>query len=237
MMGLRTFVKKVLFRFRGLFKIGKKFYVFGDSHTEVFTYINSIKKEEFFKIVRVEGATALGMVNPNSKTNALEIFNLEIAKIPKRSRLIFLLGEVDVGFLLWYRSIKMNCDIRIEMEKSISNYIAFLLKLKLAGFRRVYVMSPSPPCILDDFIQIQNNKLRREIEISLVERIRLATDYNRTLKERVTALGFGFLDVLPSMIDDQTKEVKSEFLRLDKKDHHLESSTYAKLVLEKINLL
>ena len=46
----------------------------GDSHTRVFDYCNSRQNEFVFDVCVVSGATAQGAVNPNSKTDALNIF-------------------------------------------------------------------------------------------------------------------------------------------------------------------
>lgn len=236
-MSIVSFLKRIHSKFKKAIRKRKFFYVFGDSHTEVFSYINLTRKEELFKIVRVDGATALGMVHPKSKTNALELFMREINGLHKKSRLIFLLGEVDLGFLLWYRNIKLNLDVSHEMEISISNYITFLSKLKQRGFKNIYVMSPSPPCISDDFIETQMNLLRREIKINQVERVKLAKVYNETLKTKVLELRMGFIDLFPMLIDEQAHVVKKEYIKDDKNDHHLESSTYSQLVFDQIDQL
>jgi len=51
-----------------------KILVLGDSHSEIFNYCNKKQKNIFFDVIIVSGATAQGSVNPNSNTNALEIF-------------------------------------------------------------------------------------------------------------------------------------------------------------------
>ena len=87
---------------------GRRYFVFGDSHTEVFQHIhsNSLIPYCTFKVIMVGGATAQGMRNPNSKTNALNVFRQELNSVHPKSKLIFLLGEVDTGFVIWYRAKK-----------------------------------------------------------------------------------------------------------------------------------
>jgi hypothetical protein len=51
-----------------------KILVLGDSHSEVFNYCNTKQQNIFFEVVIVGGATSQGSVNPNSNTNALNIF-------------------------------------------------------------------------------------------------------------------------------------------------------------------
>ena len=48
-----------------------KILVLGDSHSEIFNYCNNKQQDIIFEAHIVGGATAQGMVNPNSNTNAL----------------------------------------------------------------------------------------------------------------------------------------------------------------------
>ena len=72
----------------------KNIIVCGDSHTGVFRFMNNKQKNIHFDVCEVGGATAQGMVNPNSKTNALPIFINKIKK-KKADKIIIMLGEVD----------------------------------------------------------------------------------------------------------------------------------------------
>jgi hypothetical protein len=75
----------------------------GDSHASVFHWI---KKHDMLlnyciqRIVIVPGATAQGMVNPNTKTNALRIFHESLNEFPHNLTVTLLLGEVDTGFVV-----------------------------------------------------------------------------------------------------------------------------------------
>ena len=82
--------------------------VLGDSHSNVF---NLSKKD--FLVEFIGGATAQGSVNPNSKTNSLNIFTekLKTLDLSKISNVIIMLGEVDCGFVIWYRHKKHNISI------------------------------------------------------------------------------------------------------------------------------
>jgi hypothetical protein len=56
-----------------------------------------------FDVCIVGGATAQGAVNPNSKTDALAIFQKKI-KYTNADNILIMLGEVDCGYLIWVRS-------------------------------------------------------------------------------------------------------------------------------------
>jgi hypothetical protein len=58
----------------------KNILVLGDSQAKVFSYCNKKTNKTIFDVVQVGGATAIGSVNPNSKTNALNIFTGKLKK-------------------------------------------------------------------------------------------------------------------------------------------------------------
>ena len=52
----------------------------------------------------VPGATAAGMRNPNSMTDALSRFRASLAWTGPRTLHVIQLGEVDCGFVIWLRA-------------------------------------------------------------------------------------------------------------------------------------
>jgi len=61
-----------------------KILVLGDSHVAVFNYCNNKQQNIFFEVVIVGSAIAQGSVNPNSNTNALNIFKEKDIKYSER---------------------------------------------------------------------------------------------------------------------------------------------------------
>ncbi len=86
----------------------EKIYVLGDSHVLVFKhpYFKLNFPFKNFEICSVMGATASGLYNPQSKTQAYPIFKEKIRSISKGKKIIIMLGEVDTGFIIWYRANK-----------------------------------------------------------------------------------------------------------------------------------
>ena len=226
---MKDFIKRVKY-----FISPCEYYVFGDSHTAIFHHLNNLQGKKIFHVTRVDGATALGMVNPNSKTNALPAFMKIISLLPKKSKLIFLLGEVDAGFLLWHRSQQFSTNVHAEVNKSIENYLLFLKKLQTAGFSDIIVLSPSPPCVLDEFKEKQKIELRRNIAAGINERTHLAIEYNNLLKNKVEHAKIVFVDLYDSLIDENTGIIKSKYLNNDRTEHHLDSSAFGNLIFERL---
>ncbi len=71
----------------------------------------------------VSGATAVGLRNPNlSQTNALAQFREKLATVTPPVAVVIQLGEVDCGFVIWYRARKYAESIQMQMQQSIDAY-------------------------------------------------------------------------------------------------------------------
>lgn len=210
----------------------KRKYVFGDSHTEVFTYLNSkIKHKFYYDITWVGGATAVGMRNPNSKTNSLKIFKDKIETIEdKNAGLVFQLGEVDTGFVIWYRAQKYNEPTNTQLEQSVDAYFEFIDYVIGKGFENLTVVSAPLPTILDnqDWGEIAN--LRKEVSASQLERTLLTLDYNNRLQRNCNERGLEFLNCDDYLLDSDSGLIKSVFRNKDKNNHHLDIKAYSEVI-------
>ncbi len=155
--------------------------ILGDSHTPIFNH--ELFKEKFpdlfFNIHTVVGATASGLENPNSKTKAYPIFREAIKKSTAK-QVIVMLGEVDTGFVIWYRAQKYQESVASMMDKAIESYSRFLLELAMR-FEVVCISTPLPT-IQDgnDWGDIAN--ARRDVTALLVERTALTLEFNRIMQ-------------------------------------------------------
>lgn len=212
----------------------RKVYVFGDSHVEVFEYLNEKKLTRIdYVITKVPGATASGLANPNSVTKALETFERGLNEIPKNSKIIFLLGEVDTGFLIWYMAEKKNLPVKELMENSINNYVKFLIDCKCKGYKNLYIMSAPLPTIKDNqnFGEIANK--RKEVKATQIQRTNLTIEYNNKLKASVEQIGCSFISFDNYLIAPQNNLIDSIYLNDDPTDHHLNKKTYSDIVIKR----
>tara|TARA_R100001132_G_C3255451_1_gene81174 strand:+ start:293 stop:1003 length:711 start_codon:yes stop_codon:yes gene_type:complete len=215
----------------------KTYYVFGDSHCEVFEHISDEKllKGVEFKVNWIGGATAQGMRNPNSKTNALSIFSEDIKNINRNADLFFQLGEVDTGFVIWYRSMKYNEPVNKQLNDSVRHYFEFLNEVSDLGFENITIISAPLPTIKDnqDWGEIAN--LRKEIKATQVERTELTIAYNNLLKEEAEKNGYKFIDTDIYLFNENTGIIREEFLNKDKNNHHLDLEAYTQVLLKAFN--
>ena len=212
-------------------------YVFGDSHTEVFEHMN--KKNPFYKfrfqVTKVGGATAQGMRNPNSKTNALQIFLEKTNQIKsKKSPIFLLLGEVDTGFVIWYRAQKYNESVESQLLGSIEAYFEFIEQLRAKGFNNITVFSAGLPTIEDGQTWGEIANARREITATKKERTELTLRYNNMLKEECRKRGVQYIGYDNDLMDPKTGMVLDRYKNTDPNNHHLDVDLYADLIFSKL---
>jgi hypothetical protein len=208
----------------------------GDSHSEVFRYIEQrrLVPRARFDVYSVGGATAQGAVNPNSKTDALRLFSARLEKARPWQRLLFQLGEVDCGFVIWYRAKKYNQSVELQLENSLGRYLEFLVLVRTRGFLQMTVLSAPLPTIGDGQTWGKVADARKEITVPQRERTQLTLVYNERLRMACLESGFGFLDVTTGQLDPETGVIKPAFLNPDPLDHHLDSARYADLVSSRV---
>jgi hypothetical protein len=204
---------------------------FGDSHTAVFRQVARERDlpRTWLDAVPVRGATALGLVNPNSKTRALPVFREVIDKLPLDRPLLFMLGEVDCGFLIWYRAQHKAVSVDGEFETSFRNYTTFLEGLLQEGRKRLVVVTVPPPTIREGQQGAVANA-RREVSASLHDRTELTRAYNARLRTWATANKCQFLDYEDELIDPATGLVREDLRDADESNHHLDVHKHARIV-------
>lgn len=214
------------------YRISKKYYVFGDSHTEVFEYMSKMRMIPFkyFYVNKIGGATAQGMRNPNSRTNAMEIFLEEIQKLNKKSKLIFLIGEVDTGFVIWYRANKYNENIQIQLNQSVEHYFQFIDNVISLGYKKIIIMSAPLPTIEDNQNWGEVANARKDIKASKRERTVLTLEYNALIKEKSFERNLVFLNTDDYLLDTKTNVIKEKFKNKDPNNHHLDVVQYSRIV-------
>ncbi|MDP3876625.1 MAG: SGNH/GDSL hydrolase family protein [Methylobacter sp.] len=202
--------------------------VLGDSHSPVFNH--PLFQEKFpnmhFNVVTVIGATASGLENPNSTTQAYPIFRAAL-KNTAAKHIIVMLGEVDTGFVIWYRAQKYQDSVAAMLNKAITSYSRFLAEINSA-FEVICISAPLPT-IQDgnDWGDIAN--ARREVTASQVERTALTLDFNRLMQTFCAQNDIRYL-MLDSVSLGEHGIVKAELLNHNRNDHHYDQAQYSRLL-------
>ena len=227
-------------KIRALFVI-RKIHFIGDSHTEVF-WSMEFSPWYFWKLTPkikvVHGATATGLANPNSKTQALTIFENHLKeKVNKDDYVVFQLGEVDCGFAIWYRSEKHGLSVQKQTKLAIDNYSSLIKKSSSINGKKTIICSAVLPTLHDgnDYGEVAN--LRKKIKATIKERTQLTLDFNRALKQLAKENRLGFIDLDQSLLNKKTGVIHSKFLHKDCTNHHLNPSKLAKIISKELNFI
>lgn len=206
----------------------KKILVIGDSHTKCYfknKEMRNVQSDFHFDVHYVSGATAQGAVNPTSKTKALSIFKKRLNKINTNNYdyIAIMLGEVDCGFVIWYRSEKYSISVEEQLNLSVNNLFEFIRNEVLLKFKpkQVIVMGSVLPTIKDDQDWGEVCHLRSSVKATQLKRTELTFRYNSMLEKLSNEYEYNYVDITNETLDKNTNLVGDEFLHEDKGNHHL----------------
>jgi hypothetical protein len=204
--------------------------VIGDSHTGVFrgAAIRAHFPLTAFKVVSVVGATASGLQNPNSKTQALPTFMDCIERTPEAQKVIILLGEVDAGFVIWYRAQKYGTSVEEMLEKALFSYQEFLLKF--SDQRQLICMSAPLPTIKDGQAWGKVANLRKAVKATQEARTQLTLKFNQRMKAFCQEHEIEYLDFDQASLGADGI-VEHRLLNKHPTDHHYDYDAYRKMIL------
>ncbi len=120
-----------------------------------------------------------GLVNPNATTQAMPRY-IEALASTKADTVIVMLGEVDTGFVIWYRSQKYNTPVSDMLQRALDNYKIFISDI--AKTFKVICISAPLPTIRDgaDWGAVAN--LRKEVKATQAERTELTLTFNKYME-------------------------------------------------------
>lgn len=203
--------------------------VLGDSHADVFEEdaMKSSFPGRFFHVVAVRGATVSGLENPNSKTQAYPTLMAQ-ARRSKARVAIVLLGEVDTGFVIWYRAEKHGAPVARMLDKALRNYQKFLLEL-VPRFRVICISTPLPT-IRDgqDWGEVAN--IRKNVQTTQAERTRLTLEFNRRMRDFCKKNGIDHLSLDERSLGPDGL-VSPHLLNPDPRNHHYAKDVYAEMMV------
>lgn len=202
----------------------KSILVLGDSHTRVFQHINKkrLMPDIKFDCLTINGVTAQGICNPNSKTNANTDFKKKLSE-KKHDEVMIMVGEVDCGFTMWYRKDKYNTSIKEQLDNAVSKLFEFIdneIRTKYDA-KQITVIGANLPTLFDHITPQQ--KVRREFNGhgTLKERTKLTLMYNDSLKNESIKRRYKYIDIVKETMNQATQVVDKQYLRPNERDHHL----------------
>lgn len=203
--------------------------VLGDSHAAVFGHPLLRRKlwRNYLNVVSVGAATASGLENPNSKTQAFQKFDRAL-ETTRAEKVVVMLGEVDTGFVIWYRAAKYGVPVGDALAKTLATYQQFLQQIKARGLLPICVSTPLPT-IQDgnDWGEIANQ--RKSVSATQRERTELTLRFNREMEQFCVAEGITYLNLDNTSLGADGL-VKAGLLNKNALDHHYDRHVFAELL-------
>jgi len=216
---------------------GKHLIALGDSHLEVLEFAAelNILNIETSNFSIVPGATVIGLRNPNSLTDAINIFKSKLISQPLNSYILIQLGEVDCGFVMWWRAKKYSESIENQFKESIKAYSSFVNYLLKFGFHKICITGASLPTIRDGLDMGEVANKRSEINISIKDRTDLTMRYNFALERLAGSLDLHYFDITNAILDRSKNTVHEFYRNTDIFDHHLDKAKTVGIWASKCN--
>lgn len=210
-------------------RVCKEVLVLGDSHAAIFGHkkIRLRLWRYHFNVVSVGGATASGLENPNSKTQAFQKFDRALAAT-RAEKVIVMLGEVDTGFVIWYRADKYDISVQDAFEKTLHTYRQFLRSIKARGLSPICVSTPLPTIQDDnDWGEIANE--RKAVSASQRQRTELTLAFNREMEAFCQAENIAYINLDGASLGANGL-VNEKLLNSNPSDHHYEKRVFATML-------
>jgi len=201
--------------------------VLGDSHVRVFEhwwFLWQLPRTRF-DIVYVPGATAGGIGNRHSVSNAYNVFVQALQK-STFDLVMVNLGEVDTAYTLWKKVMRDGGDVQAMTDRSIRSYCGFLEET--SGSYPLVVIAACLPTLADhaspgDAVA----KTREAIQVSQQERTRLALYFNQAVARFCEERHIPFLDGDAIALGEDGL-LREDWINHDHYDHHYARNPYAR---------
>ncbi|MFW6752812.1 SGNH/GDSL hydrolase family protein [Pseudomonas glycinae] len=202
--------------------------VLGDSHALVFSseQMRGLFPEHSFEVISVGGATVSGLKNPNAVTQAMPQY-LAALQATTANTVIVMLGEVDTGFVIWYRAQKHGSSVEQMLAQAVGNY-QNLLRDIAKKFQVICISTPLPT-IRDDMQWGDVANLRKEVTASLSQRTQLTKEFNSLMENFCLKTGISHLN-FDELSTDELGQLKETLRNPDPNDHHYDQTAHAKMI-------
>lgn len=207
----------------------------GDSHARVFTEPALRALPVQFEVTAISAATASGLTNPNSRTDAGATIAAKLDSAGRARRtpaaILVVLGEVDCGFVIWWHHQQHDSPLDELLERAVCNVSELLARASRIA-PALFVSAPLPT-IADaaDFGEYAN--LRRDIDASQADRTALVLEFNRRVGAACRELGVRFVD-LDSCSLGPDGLVSPLLKDADPHQHHYDQVVYARLLAREL---
>ena len=129
-------------------------------------------------------------VSLRTMTRYQEVFSEKLNALTRDDKLIISLGEVDTGFVIWYRAEKYHVSVDKLFELAVTNYTNFISKAKFV--KKLVVISAILPTVPNLGVV---EGIRDETTVSQEERTELTIKFNRAVQEFCETEGIIYINL------------------------------------------
>lgn len=198
----------------------------GDSHSEILKDLGNYDLNKFhITACVVKGATISGIENPRSQTNVFDKFEEALKNNTNCKYCIIHIGEVDTGYVLWYKHEKTNITIDELLRITVERYAKFINKVISYKYLPIILSAPLPTLGDSDDKLGEVANARKSINACQLERTKLTLKLNSEMEmycKRNNILNINMDKILLG----ENGLILDKFKNKDKFDHHLESEIY-----------
>ena len=204
---------------------GKRILILGDSHAGVFEemFNQGYFKKNFVSCEIVGGATAYGINNAQSLSQAHTKFKKAVKRFHYCETVAIMLGEVDCSIALWVIAEK-NQQSPDDLLDHIVDKVNQFLKQHLNN-KKIIILAASLPTVFDHQIDDQVYLPRKGKQYPHQQRTKLVISLNQKLDEMARQNGYAYLDITDAILDKKTGLISTDYVKQDMIDHHLSFST------------
>lgn len=202
--------------------------VIGDSHARIYLhwrFLLTLPRVNF-RVCAVGGATASGLENPHSKTQAYSRFEAAL-NTGGYDRVLVQLGEVDTGFVVWYRASKYQASVDEMLEQALSTYCRFLEGIGHPA--QLLVVSAPLPTIADGTAWGEVADQRKEVTASQKQRTELTLRFNSAVEVFCRNHGIDYLNLDAESLGSDGI-VRRDLLHSNPRDHHYSPHRYISML-------
>lgn len=205
--------------------------VIGDSHCMYWSHANRLTTNYRFLVCEQHGATARGLMNPDSYSKAHQKFIGWLAD--KSGKLIINVGEVDCA---GNASAKVHNGTSVEESVALcmEPYEEFIDKY-CSKFDKVILVGSIIPSVDDPYVH-KANEWRRQISLTIQERTNITLAYNDALRSMAQRKGLEYIDITHELVDSNTGVMDFNRWCRARHDNHIkpQCAEYYLIELEKV---
>jgi hypothetical protein len=210
---------------------GRKILGLCDSHGGVLEYIHDhdLLRPHLINCEIVGGATAYGLGNDESITQAFRKFTRAVARFADYDTMVIMLGEVDCCVAMWNRAERRQEPVFEQIAPALRGIQRLVDWLRVQGKRDIVILGSILPTVADAERALQLDAMRQAIRASQRQRTELVLAFNEQLRQLAQRNELPYIDVTAATLNRDTGLVDSTFLVDGTVDHHLSQDKSAPL--------